>query len=117
MLATSIDVWDPFVCFDRQRILRHQRLDSRVEKTDDGITLSVEMPGVKVTDVTVQAVDHEIRIKGVKRGKEFQRIYDVEKSYDTSNCIASLQDGVLIIKFSKCESSKVRNVEIKTAVT
>jgi HSP20 family molecular chaperone IbpA len=113
MLATSIDVWDPFVCFDRQRILRHQRLDSRVEKTDDGITLSVEIPGVKFEDINVQTFDRKIKLAGKKKGNQFDYSYTLSDLYDISSCSATLQNGILSLHFLKNAAYLPKTIQIK----
>lgn len=124
-MLTTIDFWDPFKLLNRD-YHDHRSIDGfytdvwtpprsnySVETSDEGLVLSIELPGVKSNDVDVQTTDREIKVSGKRKGKDFQYRYTLSKAYDPSSCTASLQDGVLSLQFSKSEMLKSKKVEIK----
>ena len=87
----------------------------RVDQTSNDMTLSVDLPGVKSTDLNVQVEGQTIKISGKQRGQEVKQSFQLSKQYDPETAAATLEDGVLTIKFLRREESKpkVINVQIK----
>ena len=84
----------------------------RTEQTDDGLELSVDLPGVKQADLSVTVSGRTVQISGKLRGTEFNHTYSISKDYNPDPISATLSDGVLVLKFSKAEESKTKVVQI-----
>ena len=98
-----------------------------VKETKDNYQVTVELPGAKKDDISVECHDNVLTIKGEKRSeheeKDEHRHY-TERSYgsfsrtltlpgDASNDVrASFRDGVLTLTIPKAEERKPRVVRI-----
>jgi HSP20 family molecular chaperone IbpA len=119
MLKPSVDLFDPFRVFDDIYFASKPRTYTqssayRTETTEDGMNLSVDLPGVKSTDLTVHATGRDVKITGKLRGEEFSHTYRVSKDYDVENPDAVLEDGVLTIRFKKSSSAKTKVIEVRS---
>ena len=85
----------------------------RVEEKDNELHLSIDLPGVKAKDLSVQATGRDIKVTGKLRGDDFKYSYVLSKDYDPETITATHEDGVLTLTFSKTSASKTRTVEIK----
>lgn len=118
MLNTH-DLFDPFRFLDHlyepsSRARSQKASGYRVETTDDGLTLSIDLPGVKSKDVTVQSVGRELKVCGKVRGEEFKHYYKLSKDYDADTAEALMEDGVLTLTFRKAKDTETRTIEVKT---
>ena len=86
---------------------------ARTEVKDNVLHLSVDLPGVKTSDLSVQAEGRTIKIVGKRKGEEIKHTYTLSKEYDPETTSALLEDGVLNLTFSKSVSS-TRKIEVKT---
>ena len=86
-----------------------------VESTAEDLTLAVDLPGVKLSDLNVQVEGHTIKIAGKQRGHDVKHSYQLSKQYDPTTASAKLEDGVLTVKFLKREEAKPKiiNVQVK----
>ena len=100
-----------------------------IAEDDDRYVITVELPGSKKEDVTVEMNDRVLTIRGEKRNereekKEKRRL--VERSYgtfsrsftlpanaDPEKISASFKDGVLTVTIAKRPETKPRVVDIK----
>jgi len=100
-----------------------------IAEDDDRYVVTVEVPGAKKEDVTVEMHENVLTIRGEKRSereeeKEHRRL--VERSYGTfsrsftlannaasDRVKASFRDGVLTIEIPKEEESKPKTIAIK----
>lgn len=112
----------PFSTFDAFRLLddlyapsRGARLSSsyRVSDVENGLELSLDLPGVKSKDLNVQITDRVINVSGKSRGDDFKHSYRLSKEYDPETVTASLEDGVLTLGFSKVKSPPSRTIDVK----
>ena len=101
-----------------------------VHETDGEYAVTVELPGAKKEDVTVEVKDGILTIRGEKKSereeKKEKRRY-VERSYgsfsrtlrlppdaDADRMNAAFKDGVLTIEIPKSEEAKPRTIAIKS---
>jgi len=102
-----------------------------VAESEAGYTITVELPGAKREDVTLEIHGDMLEVRGQKRSEreekdEHRRI--VERSYgsfsrhfvlpanaDRGRIEARFQEGVLTIEIPKSEESKPKQVEIRAA--
>lgn len=126
MLLTTFDIFDPVRILDRANRnrglfdnldlyydTRTSRSNYSVETTDDGLNLSIELPGVSDSDLSVLTSDNQVNISGILRGKKFSYVYVVPKDYDLTSCEATLSKGVLTLQFIRTEGSHSRTIPIK----
>lgn len=112
-LTSPLTLWDSFrLLDDLPRSSSTSNFD--VETTADGLTLTVELPGARLEDLSLITADREVTVAGKRRGKEFKHTYVLSKVYDSSTADATLIDGVLTIKFLKSQSARSRTVTIKS---
>jgi len=105
---------------------------SDVVETDDGVEVTVELPGLEQKDVEVTLTDESLTIRGEKQieRKEEKRGYFVsERSYgsifrtiplpsgvDSDNAEAVFKNGVLTVRLPQRPEmkAKVKRIEVKT---
>lgn len=85
----------------------------RADVTDAGLELALDLPGVKAKDLSVQVVDRSVIVSGKLRGEDFKHAYRISKDHDPASVEATLEDGVLSLRFSRTKELQARNVEVK----
>jgi HSP20 family protein len=118
------DLWD-------ERRLAGLRWSPAVDvaENDNSYAISVELPGAKREDVTVEVHGDVIEVRGEKRSEreeKDERRHVIERSYgsfsrsfslpanaDAERIAASFKDGVLTIDVPKAQESKPKQVDIK----
>lgn len=86
----------------------------RTEEKDNELHLSIDLPGVKSKDISVQVTGREIKVTGKLRGEDFKYSYVLSKAYNPETVSATHEDGVLTLSFEKIVTAKTKTVEIKT---
>lgn len=100
-----------------------------ISEDDDQYAITVEVPGAKRDDVTVEVHDNVLTIRGEKRSEREEQKEQrrwVERSYGSfsrsftlaNNAVgervkASFEDGVLTVTIPKAEESKPKVISIK----
>ena len=100
-----------------------------VLQSDDGFTVTAEVPGVRSEDLTVEAEGDVLRLSGERTGSdgvpgdayhrrerrtgEFTREIRLPAGLDTDKVEASLTDGILSVHMPKAEAAKPRKIEVK----
>jgi HSP20 family protein len=84
-----------------------------IETSDSGLTLSVDLPGVKASDLSLQIEGHVLKISGKQRGNDIRQTYQLSKQYDPESATAKLEDGVLTVGFLKREEAKPKTINIQ----
>src|SRR6516164_7129436 len=99
----------------------------RSEFPDDGIVLNIELPGVRLDDVRLEALDGKIRVSGHRRADDgvepkhfvrmeriygnFSRDFPVPVTLDPSMIKATLRAGVLRVVAPKVDQGQAIPVE------
>ena len=120
---------DAFGRFGRAFGLRRSVPPVNAFQDDDGVTVTAEVPGVKASDLSVEAEGDSLRItikrnapEGVADDRyhrrerptgEFTRELKLPAGLDTEKIEAKLNDGVLTVKLPKAEGAKPRKIAIK----
>ncbi|MCC7259949.1 MAG: Hsp20/alpha crystallin family protein [Alphaproteobacteria bacterium] len=106
-----------------------------VRETEKEITVTAEIPGLKIEDMDISITHNYLTLKGEKReekteGEEGSSYYRRERSYgafqravalpdtaDTEKAKAEIRDGVLTVTVPKKQaaSGKTRKLEVKAA--
>ena len=100
-----------------------------VYETNDEVILSVELPGVRLEDVHLEALDGKLRVSGVRRSDQeveprqfvrmeriygnFTRDFAVPASIDSSRIKATLKAGILRVVAPKTEKAQPIPLERK----
>ena len=118
------DLWD-------ERRLAGLRWSPAVDvgETDGSYSITVELPGAKREDVSVEMHGDVMEVRGEKRSEreeKDERRHVIERSYgsfsrsfslpanaDASRIAANFKDGVLTIEIPKAQESKPKQVDIK----
>lgn len=116
MLTKTRDLFDPFHIFSELTPFYERSMLSsayRVNTTENGLELSLDLPGVKQKDLTVQTTDRLVKVSGKIRDEEFKYSYRIAKDYDVEDVDATLEDGVLLLKFQKHKQVAAKTVDVK----
>jgi HSP20 family protein len=100
-----------------------------VYETSEEVVLAVELPGVQLEDVHLEALDGKLRVSGVRRAEEgvpprqfvrmeriygsFSRDFSVPASIDASGIKATLKAGILRVTAPKVERTQAIPVAVK----
>lgn len=86
----------------------------RVNTTDRGLELSLDLPGVKSRDLSVKVTGRTLEVSGKLRDEDFRHTYRISKDFDPDTVDATLEDGVLTLMFDRLkEGSKTIDVKLK----
>ena len=77
-----------------------------VQTDEKGMTLSMDLPGVKPADLKVESLAELVKIYGKQKGKDFAYEYPLNKIYNPQSGVAQLEDGVLTLSFSRHSKDK-----------
>ena len=99
-----------------------------IAESEEELTISVELPGMKKDDVKLSIENGVLTLSGEKRFENEEKKKDyhrVERSYgsfhrsislpsqlDTAQAEASFEDGVLEIRIPRAETAKPKQIEI-----
>jgi HSP20 family molecular chaperone IbpA len=83
-----------------------------IHENESGITLNMDLPGAKSSDLLVESVSGDVKITGKQKGKDFLYNYRLPKNYDPLSGSARLEDGVLTLVFNKLETAKPKAYKI-----
>ena len=112
--------------------MSHELVPSmNVSETDGEIEFTAELPGLEESDVEVTLADHILSIRGKKKAEKEEKAKDyslVERSFgsfslsfevptgvEPSAINATIEKGVLTVKFPKPAQPKARKIDVKTA--
>lgn len=119
MLTNSRNLIDIFKVFDNSlhgtNSVKYTTTSSayRVNTTENELELSIDVPGLKAKDLSVQTLGKEVKIGGKIRGEEFKYSYQLSKDFDPDTVDATLEDGVLTLKFQKLKQALFKTVDVK----
>jgi HSP20 family protein len=123
------DLWNDDDDISKRR--KHFLPGYDIASTDTSVKIFMDLPGVKMEDVTIEVENEKIlRVRGDRKiikkmeGEEeskseihFEKSFSLDTSVDTSNIVANLTDGVLTITIpkilEKVEEKAVRKIEVK----
>jgi HSP20 family protein len=101
-----------------------------VAESNDEYVVTVELPGAKPEDVTVEMHEGLLTIRGEKRSERdeqkehsryverifgsFSRSFTLPQNADGEKVLASFKDGVLTLRVPKREEAKPRTIRIQS---
>jgi len=101
-----------------------------VNETEDAYFLSVDLPGVKKDDVTIDLSDNVLTVSGERKHEyetqnkgsrrfeqsygQFTRSFTLPAAVDAEKVEANLEDGVLKIALPKSEQTKPHKIQVQS---
>lgn len=86
-----------------------------VKESDDSITITTDLPGVKESDIQVASENGILSVNA--RRKDGTRTYTyswtLPDTVDVENIAAEYEDGVLTLALPKQEKAKMHRIEVK----
>jgi HSP20 family protein len=103
---------------------------ANIAETENTYEVSLELPGMKPEEVTVELKDGQLWISGEKKEEHeendkryhsierrygrFQRVMNLGGAVDEEHIDASFKDGVLTVTVPKSEAAKPKRIEVKS---
>ncbi|HEY5956237.1 MAG TPA: Hsp20/alpha crystallin family protein [Polyangiaceae bacterium] len=103
--------------------------DAELRDEDEHLALTVKLPGVKESEIKLTVTGDRIQLYGERQvavpegfrarhrerqSYKFERTYRLPTSVDAERVDARLADGVLTVTMPKPESSKPRNIAVRS---
>jgi HSP20 family protein len=89
-------------------------LQKELRNTKEGVTLTLDLPGYKPEDVSVELQKNHLSIKGVKDGKDtYLRVYEIGDSLDTEQITAKLEFGVLTVQIFNQKEEEPKKIVVR----
>jgi HSP20 family protein len=104
------------------------RLD--IAESDEHVTVTVELPGMKAEDVEIDVTGNMLTLRGEKREEKeekgrdyryterqfgsFSRTVQLPSTVDAEKVDASFKDGVLTIKLERRPEARPRKIKVRT---
>lgn len=107
------EFFNPFHLIDDLTTTSTRSSNYRTEVTDRGLNLSIDLPGVKATDLTVQTTGRDVKVTGRLRGSQFDYAYRLSRDYNPETVEATLECGVLTLHFDRIKKDSPRTIEVK----
>jgi HSP20 family protein len=102
-----------------------------VSETDGEIEFTAELPGMEEKDVEVTLADNILTIRGEKKAEKeekeqdyrlversfgsFSRSFEVPRGVEPSAIKATIDKGVLTVKFPKPAQAEAKKIDVKAA--
>ena len=97
-----------------------------IHQDEEGYTIKAEMPGVSKDGVEVTVEDSQLKIVGRRKGEEtpgravyrerssaeYRRVFDLDRSIDSSKVSAQIDQGLLTVRLLKSEALKPRRIAV-----
>lgn len=109
------------------------RPTANVVESEEAFTVALDLPGVDAADVTIELLDGELRVGGVRKVDEvaegdrviedarlqgdFERTFRFDSQLDEDKIDASCENGVLTIVVPKAAKPVARKIKIKKGNT
>ncbi len=103
---------------------------AHVVESETAFTVALDLPGVDVDDVSIELLDGELKVSGVRKTEdisegtrvledarvhgEFERVFQFGAQVDEDKIEASCENGVLNIVVPKAAKPVARKIKIKT---
>jgi len=125
--AREIERWPDFFQ-PIQDVVRSVRPLADVEETDDSYIVDIELPGVRLEDVTLETAADHLTVTGERQERQragllrqqtrsigrFRYEVTLPSEVDTEHVTATLDHGVLHVVAPKTEAARPRKIAIST---
>ena len=90
--------------------------DYKTESDDDGVTLTMNVPGYNKKLIDVSVSGDQLTIEGKSNSGDtdgFKKVFTINDTLDSAGIEASVVDGVLTVSVPYAEEVKPRKIEVK----
>ena len=90
--------------------------DYKTESDDDGVILTMNVPGYNKKLIDVSVSGDQLTIEGQSNSGDtdgFKKVFTIEDTLDSAGIEASVVDGVLTVSVPYAEEVKPRKIEVK----
>ena len=90
--------------------------DYKTESDEDGVTLTMNVPGYNKKLIDVSVSGDQLTIEGQSNSGDtdgFKKVFTINDTLDSAGIEASVVDGVLTVSVPYAEEVKPRKVEVK----
>jgi len=90
--------------------------DYKTESDDDGVTLTMNVPGYNKKLIDVSVSGNQLTIEGQSNSGDtdgFKKVFTINDTLDSAGIEASVVDGVLTVSVPYAEEVKPRKIEVK----
>ena len=86
-----------------------------VKESDDSITVTTDLPGVKESDIKVASEDGILSVSARRKDgtRSYAYSWSLPDTVDVEKIDAEYEDGVLTLTLPKQEKAKMRRIEVK----
>lgn len=84
-----------------------------VIKTDSGIRVVAELPGVEKQNIKVNAQDHSVEISAHTPERKYHRVVEIPADANLDNIRSTYKNGILEIFFKRKTSPKGRDINVE----
>ena len=118
--------WDPLRLFDdlmswepagSETVWAPYAPPAKLETTDDGATITVDMPGVDAADVELTFENGRLAISGKRGEQRYRYTVALGDAIDPDQFEAELDKGVLTVHAHKKPEAKPRKIQLKAPST
>jgi HSP20 family protein len=89
--------------------------ESLIEEKDTGYQITMDIPGVRREDLTIEVQNQTMTVAGERKGvrsRSFEKKFKLSDEIATEDIKASLVDGVLTLNLNKTEKVKAKKILI-----
>ena len=94
----------------------HYSSDYKTESDEDGVTLTMNVPGYNKKLIDVSVSGDYLTIEGQSNSGDtdgFKKVFTINDTLDSAGIEASVVDGVLTVSVPYAEEVKPRKIEVK----
>jgi HSP20 family protein len=94
----------------------HYSSDYSTSSDDDGVTLTMNVPGYNKKLINVSVSGDRLVVEGKSNSGDtngFKKVFTIEDTLDADGVEATVVDGVLTVSVPYVEEVKPRNIEVK----
>lgn len=102
---TAFDIWSPFRLYDSY---------PAYDETDERVTLSFDVPGFKVSEVSIEVDDRLLTVRAKNTKQSSSQSVSLGRELDIDKAEARLEDGQLTISIPKGSRARPKRIEIKS---
>ena len=107
------DVFDDFF---KRNFNVSKSSEYKTESDDDGVTLTMNVPGYNKKLIDVSVSGDQLTIEGKSNSGDtdgFKKVFTINDTLDSDGIEASVVDGVLTVSVPYAEEVKPRKIEVK----
>ena len=113
---TIDEIFDEIFKVSHNSLNKTKSSDYKTESDDDGVTLTMNVPGYNKKLIDVSVSGDQLTIEGQSNSGDtngFKKVFTINDTLDSAGIEASVVDGVLTVSVPYAEEVKPRKIEVK----